>query len=343
MVGRMSRRGDARIQRQWRIVVALHATRRGHTIASLIEATGASRASIYRDVDVLREAGVQIVQETQNGEERYRLLGDPYPAIGASSLQVAALRLAARSLSSLRGSSLLAELEALVRPSAAHELVHVRERPSSAAPEIVAKLDATLRHRRRARILYRSRDDAEARWRLVDGAAIHVEGGELYLVAYAIERSGWRLYKLARIADVEELHEPAADHGAFDVSSLFERAVGVWNGPGVDVAIRIAATEARFVREWPLVPEQRIEEEPDGAVVVHATVAGLIETKRWFLSWGRAARVLSPPALQEAVRHELVGALAQYTKPIARPGAEIVSHDRIEASATVLDVEGRRS
>ncbi|HGG56406.1 MAG TPA: HTH domain-containing protein, partial [Nannocystis exedens] len=59
----MGKRQDAMI-RQWRIIEKLNSARRGLTIRQIREAVGASRATIYRDIDVLEGAGVPILKET---------------------------------------------------------------------------------------------------------------------------------------------------------------------------------------------------------------------------------------------------------------------------------------
>ena len=55
----MPGRGTSTLQRQWRLVNALAGLQRGRTIAQLRETVGI-RATVYRYVDALRDAGVPI-------------------------------------------------------------------------------------------------------------------------------------------------------------------------------------------------------------------------------------------------------------------------------------------
>ena len=62
----------AKVVRQWELVFALSQRRRGLSIAQLMEATGASRATVYRDLETLREAGAPIAPETTSEIEVIR-------------------------------------------------------------------------------------------------------------------------------------------------------------------------------------------------------------------------------------------------------------------------------
>ena len=100
--------------RQWQIVQLLHGRRRGLTPKRLLEETGSSRATLYRDLEMLEQAGVPMLRETVNGEARISLLGDKLPELSPTPLQWDALRLARSYLEPLRGTSLLSELDALL-------------------------------------------------------------------------------------------------------------------------------------------------------------------------------------------------------------------------------------
>jgi predicted DNA-binding transcriptional regulator YafY len=80
----------------------------------------------------------------------------------------------------------------------------------------------------------------------------------------------------------------------------------------VHVTVRLSAHVARFAGEWPLAPTQTLEPQPDGAVIVHADVAGTVEAMRWVLRWGDGAEALSPPELRRAVHEQLASALDRY-------------------------------
>lgn len=295
------------------LLEALRGSRRGLTIAAIEERTGASRSTVYRDLAVLRDAGLEPVAERVNGEVRRRLPGEVFAKYDLSSHQVSALRLARETLAPLEGTRLLATLDSLVQarsPTGAAVTAH-KVRPAH-TPTVVAQLEAALSRRLRVDLLYRGMSDEAGTVRRVDPGALHVRDGQLYFWAWALDRDDWRTFKVARIASVTVLDVPAVPHPGLEKVTDLSRAVRVWSGDPVDVTVRLAAPVARLASEYPLVAEQTVEARPDGAVLVHATVAGLVETVRWVLSWGRHAAAVAPDELVDAMRDELQAALDQY-------------------------------
>ncbi len=175
---------------------------------------------------------------------------------------------------------------------------------------MVAALERGLSTGRRLRIRYRGTKDWAARWRRVDPLGIRLADGHVYLVAHDLEAGAVRTFKAARTTQVEVLREAAAAHPAFDAEALFRHSVKVWVGEPVEVAVWLAEDVASLVPEWPLRPDQSVTDGA-GGVVVRASVAGIEETVRWVLGWGRHARPLEPQALVEAVRAEHEGAIAR--------------------------------
>lgn len=97
---RLSRQKHARLNRLWRLTELLNETKRGSTVAQLLLRIDVSRATIYRDIEMLEKVGVDLDRETVNGEVRYRLAT-------SFSLNRAALVFARTLLAPLAVSSLL--------------------------------------------------------------------------------------------------------------------------------------------------------------------------------------------------------------------------------------------
>jgi predicted DNA-binding transcriptional regulator YafY len=303
-------RGRARIARQWCLVEALSRRRLGATIPQLVEEIETSRATIYRDLETLREAGVPIETETINGEARYRLVAHDLPALRPTASQLAAIGLARRALGPLEGSSVLEELDALLAGKRKVGKTAIdTPRARRFAPNVVRDLEKALDQARRLRIRYRGIRDAEAKWRTVDPLVLRLSGHDLYLLAYDTSARAPRTFKVARIAHAQVLRHRAQKHD-IDVGRHFEHSVKVWNAPPVDVAIWIDA-DLRIVHEYRLHESQTTT--PDtGGILVRARVSGIAEAMRWTLSWGKQATAREPDELVEAVRAELQGALHEY-------------------------------
>jgi len=128
-------------------------------------------------------------------------------------------------------------------------------------------------------------------------------------------RGAVRTFKLERIVSATPTGEPVEERPEIDVDELFESSVKTWSGDRITVRIRIVAAAAWALREYPLVGSQHVVHEPDGSAILEAEVFGLVEVSRWVLRWGKNAEALSPPALREAIRAELEGALSAYREP----------------------------
>lgn len=306
---------QATLQRQWRLLEALHGKRRGLPVRTLLDEIGTSRATLYRDLRTLQEAGFPIEAEVQNGEARYRLLGEAMPPVQPTMRQALALRLARRMLTPLEGSKILRELDALLprkpRPDERTPEVVVPAPPPAGEPSIIAAVERAMIEGLRIGFTYTATRGAPSR-RKVDPLALHVREGQVYLVAFDADKSALRTFKIARITAPQVLDEKAQPHVEYDHQRVLTHAAKIWDGPLVDVVVRISPHAARFVKEWPLLPSQEVEGQPDGAVLVRARVTGTVEAMRWVLRWGKDAQVIAPAELRAAVLTELLRAIAAY-------------------------------
>ena len=304
------------LQRQWKLLEALHGRRRGLAVRALLERLGTSKATLYRDLRLLQEAGFPIAKEEGVGEIRYLLLGEPMPAVQPTVWQVLALRLARSMLAPLQGSKILRELDALLPRKAPLNgrapVVQVPPPRAVGGPSIVAVVEQSIDAGRRVTFMYAAATRGAPSQRRVDPLALHVNDGQLYLDAFDVDRGAIRTFKFARIASARMLEEKVEPHPEYDNERILAHAAKVWDGPLVDVEVRISPRGARFVTEWPLVASQRIEAQEDGSVVVRARVAGIVEALRWVLRWGKDAVALAPADLRAAVQEELRQAIDHY-------------------------------
>ncbi len=107
---RLSRQNHARLTRLWELTEYLGESRRGYTVAQLLTRIEVSRATIYRDIEMLESVKIGLERETVNGEVRYRLSND-FP------LQRAALMFARMMLTPVAGSSLMRAFDGAVAVS----------------------------------------------------------------------------------------------------------------------------------------------------------------------------------------------------------------------------------
>ena len=154
-----------------------------------------------------------------------------------------------------------------------------------------------------------------------------------YFRGYCIERSAERTYKIARVVRAELTSEPATHVTADSSADPFSRSRKAWTGEPTTVRVRLDPEVAWLASEYRLLPDQRETPEPDGAVIVEAQLAGIVEALRWALAWGGTAEVLHPPELRALIAAELSQALSLYaaggtaraTEKKANPSSRAVS------------------
>jgi predicted DNA-binding transcriptional regulator YafY len=319
------------LARLWQLVTVLHGARFGCTVSHLRQRLEVSRATLYRDLATLSEAGVKVAGETVTGEKRYRLWGSDIPAVAPSPLQLAALCLARESLGTFEGTEAVRQLDLLLARWATlpkDRLAWTRRKGSEGPAAIVSTIDAALGKKRRLAIEYQGADDPGPVRREVDPVALRADGEQLYLFAFDNARADYRTFKLSRTAAAQMLEARAGDHSGVDVDARFARSVKVWCGEATRVVVRISAAKARFVREYPLVLDQEVETQDDGSVLVTAEVNGTTEALRWVLSWGAHAEAIAPHELRQAARAEVAAASLRYAGRGTRRGRkQVVSDD----------------
>lgn len=314
----MGGRSKALLLRQWRLISVLHeAGPRGLGPRALEETLAVAHATLYRDLETLREVGIPIEKRTVAGEARYGLTAPPLPALAPSSLELAALRLARHSLQGLEGLAILDELDRLLSRWSDRPLdplaLSVEEKPRARRESTVRELDRAIRRNLRIRFLYRSSRDLDLVQRTADPLVLRWVDGALYLIAWDLDREDIRTFKVPRIGELSVGPEPSDPHPDFDEAELFAHSVKVWSGDDlIDVVIRLRPEVAWLASEYPLVPDQLVDADDDGSVLVKATVAGIPEALRWVLRWGASAEAVAPETLREAVKSELAGALDAY-------------------------------
>jgi predicted DNA-binding transcriptional regulator YafY len=80
----------------------------------------------------------------------------------------------------------------------------------------------------------------------------------------------------------------------------------------VDVEIQFDAATAPYIRERKWHPSQKLIEHDDESVTLTMTVSGLNDIKRWVLSYGKGAKVVSPPNLVAMIKAEIESMVSYY-------------------------------
>ena len=135
----------------------------------------------------------------------------------------------------------------------------------------------------------------------------------LYLVGYDEERRATRTFKIERIRSVSvtpQRFDPPERYRAGSVLAAAWDVIG--DQEPIPVALRFGSAVAARVAEARWHRSQVLEPQPDGSIVLKATVAGPLEIGIWILGWGDDVEVLEPPDLRARIAAQLERAVAHY-------------------------------
>jgi predicted DNA-binding transcriptional regulator YafY len=179
--------------------------------------------------------------------------------------------------------------------------------------EVFRDVLAAQRVRRKLRIVYRSLSSNRTWRRTVHPYHLFNHHGDWYVAAWDEHHGEVRIFALHRIRRATVTTEPFDVPPGFTFKRFMKDAFAVQKGERpVEVAIRFAARQARWIRERKWHSSARVQEEMGGSLVLNLKVAETSEIKRWVMQFGREAEVLAPASLRRAVKEDLQAAVKLY-------------------------------
>jgi predicted DNA-binding transcriptional regulator YafY len=306
-----------RIRRLLRLVGLLQ-TGRGHNANALAVECRVNRRTIFRDLDVLRDAGVPLRYDEER--QGYFIPGTYYlpPTNFTPEEALAVIVLChelgeqhklpfyapARSAAAKLEGSLPARLREHLRTVTGS--IHIRLEPQNSLSDqdrVYEHLVKAIGDRECVRIRYRS---------LTEGMQINTRLSPYRLLFsrrawYVIGRSSLhratRTFHLGRIAELEFTGDRYSVSRGFSLNRYLRNA---WHliperGPDHHVVIRFSRMVASNVSEVTWHKTQKIVEQTDGSIDYHVDVSGLGEISWWILGYGDEAEVLEPVALRKLI------------------------------------------
>lgn len=300
-------------------MLMLAESRGGLTLDEMSEALGVSRRTAERLRDtVARVSGPSLVFVEVDGVRRWRL---PLSRLGSmtqpTAAELAELKLASierrqlgMTASADKLDALLLKLEAALSrssfarldPDIAGLLESTgslwRPGPQPAVQDrLLERLHEAILSSRWIELEYSPRSGHDAGVREVAPLGV-LFGSRGYLVAQ--KRDGeLRTYALGNIVNLEVTSQPFNRDPSFDLATFASRSFGVyWDGQRYDVCWQFDQQVASDVLTYRFHPDQRVDLQPDGSVLVRFKASGLLEMAWHLFHWGDHVRILSPPELQ---------------------------------------------
>lgn len=302
---------------------------KGQSASALAALCEVSRRTIFRDLEILRQADVPLMFDDAQG--RYCIPGmyflPPTNFTAEEALAVTVLcyelggndRLpfyrAALSAALKLESSLPGALRQQVRETTGGVEIRLEPRnPLDGQQSNYRQLLHAIARGRAVRIRYDSFSEATEIHTKLSPYRLLFSRHSWYVIGRSSLHREVRTFNLGRIASLELLDERFQVPRGFTIERYLGNAWHLIPEPGRDeeVVIRFGKMVARNVAEVAWHKTQRLLRRDDGTLDFHVTVSGLNEISWWILGYGDQAEVLEPARLRDMIAARAVRLVETY-------------------------------
>jgi proteasome accessory factor B len=318
--------GVSRVHRLIRLVTVLQSGR-ARSVAELTEELGISRRTVFRDLQMLQEAGIPCYHEPGRG---YRIRDSFFlPPISLTIPETLGLMIfgktaAARRDRPLSGPGLSAVYKLIntvpepIREACSDLMAHVSVDPgpmveTPGESDHYLTLQRCVDERRVCQVQYQSPvEDGPLSCKLKP-YALHFAARAWYVLAGTDVHAEVRTFKVARFSSIEPANVFFERPSDFDPGAKLGKA---WQlipeGQEHDIELEFSARVGTNVAEVRWHPSQRHELLEDGRCWMWLCVDGLGEIAWWICGYADQVIIHRPEALRQRVRSMLEGALTNH-------------------------------
>jgi predicted DNA-binding transcriptional regulator YafY len=334
-----NRRKPGRIARKYSQAARLHdlirilEARYGATVTELVEECQVDRRTIYRDLRALEEAGYPLLKERQDdGHVLYGFIAgfSKVPPITFSLEELMTLYFCRGQLAFLQGTpfqddleSIFARIRSSLPPRSVAHLERIAEASSprlhgfkdySRHRQLLSELRQALLKQQCCVIDYKPAKRPVERYPVDPYTLLFYKDG-LYIGGYAHNRDSLRLFAIERIEGLEVLEKRFDLPEEYCVDQLTGTAFGLIDDAElIDLELYFSAEIAHLIEERIWHPQQRIEKNSDGSVVLKFQASGELEILSWIGSYLPHVRVLAPESLRQSFIRQLQETLELQTR-----------------------------
>lgn len=314
-----------RVQRLLRLLIQIQTSRR-NTAATLAAQLGVSKRTVFRDINVLHQAGVPLANAPGYG---YRLdpdfdaalqqLGDS-ELLGLMLLDKVAEALPEQPL--LRPAheavtKIISQLPSTVRGFFQEKLRNVTFAPGEGrfdnnVPRRFAALQRAIEQHAVCQVSYDPVPPHTAFAGRIHPLHLHFHRHTWYVLAFSERHDEVRMFNLSRFTELIETDD-VYSHMPFSIDDYLDDAWGIIpSGRKYNIQIRFSARVTRNVSEIRWHRTQKVEQHRDGSCTARFCVNGLDEIKWWILGYGDQAEVIEPAELREELTDMARNLLSEY-------------------------------
>ena len=305
-------------------VLELVQSRGRWTTKAIAEEIECSERTVYRDLDVLRFAGIPYYRE---GDQQFvRVRPDSrFPVMSLTEdevlgLSVAAVMTNSPGLNVTAGATPATRKLAAVSKQETQELIDDAMRLVSVLDlklvdhsrhhQVIRTVQLALIHGKQISGLYESPYETNPVRLKLHPYRLCLIKNAWYVVGKVANETIPRTYRISRFRTLRELDETADVPETFDLKEYFGNAWAVFRGEqSYEVELSFTAHAGRIVTETIWHHTQKVIPQKDGSVSMTFKVDGLEEITNWILSWTGRCKVIQPMALRKLVVEKLTAAL----------------------------------
>jgi len=305
---------------------------RAVTINELAGEFGITRRQVYRDLAEIEDEGHPLERSDGSGEQTWQLpLGyKGLPPITLTPYDLMSLQLARANLSHLDGTPFIEDLDTTIAKitaslpaKTANHLerivqaitLHPRAvRFYSGKKDLLLNLRKALLLQRTVGIIYRKPGDRKSSNYLVNPYTLVLYEYGLYVRGYSHRSGEERLFAVDRMKQVTLTEDHFEIPASYSSTDRYAQQFGLYEELPQEVRVLFSKDVAHLMQESQGHPSQRIKKLKNGSVEVTLYAGGLDEIAWSVLSWGKEAKVLSPPKLVKIMTDQLSKSLKHYSR-----------------------------
>ena len=173
-------------------------------------------------------------------------------------------------------------------------------------PEVIDTIRSAIKQNKEIYIAYHSRHKNRS-----SGRRLHpygfLLGKQHYLVGMSPDRhpDEARIFSLSQIRRISLTDKVFIRNPEFSLRAFAERSFGVFQEKPRDVVWQFSASVADAIEEYVFHPNQSMQRQKDGSVIVKFTAGGLMEMCWHLYTWGANVKVIEPIELKELMKKAL--------------------------------------
>lgn len=171
--------------------------------------------------------------------------------------------------------------------------------------EKIEYINTSMDKGRSLNIKYVCENKNEIRENTIDPYNLIYKDGEWFIICYCHENNKVEALRLSKIYEFKIVNFIFIKPRDFSLNKYLKEQWAVFSGEKILVKIRFNSSVSKFIKEIKWSPNQTIEDERDGRVILSLFLDDIGDIKSWILGFGGEAEVLEPGSLRKEIGKEI--------------------------------------